>query len=121
MGFGFERRARSRRARTGLRSLLGKAPDAAEVLQRLGRLLPRAWKDAGVELSAKRITADLHPFAPALQLTVAADGELLVRGDAGSVGPGYCDEVTARLAPILDEIDYAWHGDAPDPPRRCSG
>lgn len=114
-GFGFERRARSRKARSGLRSLLGKAPDAGEFADRLGRLLPRLWKDAEVEVSGKRITVDLHPFAPALRLTVAPDGDLVVRGDAGSVGPGYCDEVTARLAPVLDELDYAWDGGELDP------
>jgi hypothetical protein len=114
-GFGFERRARSRKARGGLRALLGKAPGAGEVADRLGRLLPRLWKDAEVEVSAKRITVDLHPFAPALRLTVAPDGDLVVRGDAGTVGPGYYDEVTARLAPILDELDYVWDGDELDP------
>ena len=115
VGFRFERRARSRKARGGLRSLLGKAPDAREVRDRLGRLLPRAWKDAEVEVSAKQITVDLHPFAPALCISVAPEGELEVRGDAGSVGPGYCDDVIARLAPILDELDYAWETDAFDP------
>jgi hypothetical protein len=108
VGFRFERRARSRKAKGGLRSLLGKAPDSREVSERLGRLLPRTWKGARIDASSKRITADLHPFAPPLRLTVAPDGELLVRGEAGAVGPGYYDDVIARLAPILEELDYAW-------------
>lgn len=114
MGFGFERRARSRKAKSGLRALLGKAPDSREVSERLARLIPRMWKDASVEVSAKRITADLHPFAPPLRITVAPDGDLLVRGEADRVGPGYYDDVVARLAPILEELDYTWDSDEPD-------
>jgi hypothetical protein len=121
MGFGFERRARSRKARGGLRSLLRKPPDAREVADRLGRLLPRLWKDAELEVSARRITAALHPFAPALRITVAPDGALEVRGEAAAVGPGYYDEVTARLRPILDELDYVWDGDELDPRQAMLG
>ncbi len=115
MGYVIERRARSRKARGGLRSLFGKAPDAREVRDRLGRLLPRMWKDAQIESSTKRITAKLHPFAPPLRITVAADGALELRGEAGGVGPAYCDDVVARFAPILDELDYAWDGEAGSP------
>lgn len=114
VGFGFERRARSRKARAGLRALLGKAPDARTVGERLGRLLPRMWKGAAIEVTAGRITADLHPFAPPLGIAVAADGELVVAGEAGGVGPGYCEDAIARLAPVLDELDYAWAGGEPD-------
>jgi hypothetical protein len=121
VGFGFERRARSRKARGGLRSLLGKAPDPREVGERLGRLLPRMWKGAELDVSAKRITADLHPFARALRITIGADGELEVRGDAAAVGPGYYDDVMARLAPILDELDYAWDGEPLDPRQAMLG
>jgi len=115
VGFAFERRARSRKAKGGLRSLLGKAPDAHEVGERLGRLVPRMWKGTRVDVSAMRITADLHPFAPPLCITVAPDGALAVSGDAAAVGPGYYDDVTARLAPVLEELDYVWDGDALDP------
>ncbi|HEX7843128.1 MAG TPA: hypothetical protein VF469_36900, partial [Kofleriaceae bacterium] len=108
MGFRFERRARSRKARTGLASWFGRPPSAQEVRGRLRRLLPRAWKGAPLSVSSAQITADLHRFAPALEIAVAADGALCVGGEAGAVGPGYCDEVIARLAPVLAELDYAW-------------
>lgn len=115
VGFRFERHARSRKARGGLRSLLGKAPDAREVGERLGRLLPRMWKGTELDVSARRITADLHPFAPPLRIVVADDGALEVSGDAAAVGPAYHDDVMARLAPVLAELDYGWDGEAPDP------
>src|SRR5688572_3268199 len=107
MGFGFERRARSQKARAGLRALLGKPPDARAVNARLARLLPRMWPGAVIDATG-RITAELHPFAPALRIWVAPDGELVVAGEAGGVGPGLCDDAFARLAPVLDELDYAW-------------
>jgi hypothetical protein len=121
VGFGFELRARPR-ARRGLRTLLG-GPDARRVGERLVRLLPRMWKEAtvlprGIDEDGStvlRITADLHPFAPRLCVRIASDGTLEARGDAGGVGPGYHDEAIARLAPILDELDYAWSGGEHDP------
>jgi hypothetical protein len=114
VGFVIERRARSRKARSGLRALLGRAPDAAEVRIRLARLLPRMWKGV-VEATAKRITAKLHRFAPAVRFKLEPDADLIVRSDDGGVGPAYHDEVFARLDPILDELDYVWDGPAPDP------
>jgi len=111
--FAFERRATPRKARSRLRSLLGRQPDGKEVRERLGRLLPRIWK--GAEVSAKRIVVALHPFAPPLRFKVEPDGALVVRGEASMVGPGYHDEVIARLAPVLDELDFDWDGDASDP------
>jgi hypothetical protein len=59
-------------------------------------------------VSSAQITADLHRFASALEIAVVADGALCVGGEAGAVGPGYCDEVIARLEPVLAELDYAW-------------
>ena len=115
VGFRFERRARSRKARTGLASWFGKPPSAREACGRLRRLLPRVWKGAPLSLSSAQITADLHPFAPALEIAIAADGALCVRGEAGAVGPGYCDEAIARLEPVLAELDYAWD-ETPAPP-----
>ncbi|TMQ13853.1 MAG: hypothetical protein E6J90_27805 [Deltaproteobacteria bacterium] len=107
MGFRFERRAASRKARTGLASWFGKPPGAREVGERLRRLVPRLWP--GVEITAAgKLRAELHPLASPLTIEVADDASLWVRGEAGSVGPGYCDEAVARLAPVLDEIDYAW-------------
>jgi hypothetical protein len=111
--FRFERRARSRKARSGLRSWLGRAPDAREVAERLRRLAPRIWKGRTVEVSSGRVSVVLHPYAPALQLTVAADADLVVAGEAGGVGPGYVEAALGRLAPVLDELDYAWADEAP--------
>jgi hypothetical protein len=116
-GFAFERRARPRRVRRGLRGLFGGAPGAAharEAGERLARLVPRAWKDARIERVPGGIAADLHRFAPPLRVAIGADGELGVRGEAAGVGPGYVDDALARLAPILDELDYVWDGE-PDP------
>jgi hypothetical protein len=114
VGFRFERRARSRKARTGIRSWFGGAPDAREVGDRLRRLLPRLWKDAEISGSAARHRVTLHPFAPALRIAVGDDAAIAVDAEAGAVGPGYCEEIVARLAPVLDELDYAWD-DAPAP------
>ncbi|HEY0194741.1 MAG TPA: hypothetical protein VGC42_26695 [Kofleriaceae bacterium] len=113
MGFTFERRARSRKAKSGVRAWFGKPPTAAEIKDRLGRLLPRAWKGADVTITNKRITVALHAFVAPLSLRVLPEGELVVSGDA-SVGPGYIDDAMARLAPVLDELDYAWDPDAFD-------
>jgi hypothetical protein len=115
VGFRFERRARSRKARTGFRSWFGRAPDAREVADRLRRLLPRLWKDAEIAGSATRHSVTLHPFAPALRIAVEADAAIAVDAEAGMVGPGYCEEIAARLSVVLDELDYAW--DPAPPPR----
>jgi hypothetical protein len=113
VGFRFERRARSRKARTGIASWFVRPPEASAVRERLRRLVPRAWK--GAELGAPgEFTAELHPFAPRLRIRVEADGALRITGDAGAVGPGYCGEALARLAPVVDELDYAWEA-APEP------
>lgn len=117
MGFRFERRARSRRARTGVRSWFGKPPAAREVAGRLRRLLPRLWKDAEIAGSAARHTVQLHRFAPALRIAVDADAAIAVEAEAEMVGPGYCEEIVARLSPVLDELDYAW--DDARPPREA--
>ncbi|HET9623072.1 MAG TPA: hypothetical protein VFP84_16985, partial [Kofleriaceae bacterium] len=103
MGFSFERVARSRKARGGLRALFGKAPTAAEVRDRLARLVPRAWRDAEVQVSAQRISIALDGVAQAIRIRVLADGELVVHGRA-DLGPGLAEEAIARMAPILDEL-----------------
>lgn len=108
VGHVIERRARSRKARSGLRALLGRAPDASEVRERLSRLLPRIWKG---DVDARRLTVRLHPYAPPVRLTVADDGVLLVVADDGGVGPGFHLETYARLAPLLDELDYVWEAE----------
>ena len=55
MKFGIERRARSRKARSGLRALFGGGPpDAREVGERLVRLARRMFKDAVIDASTRR-------------------------------------------------------------------
>ncbi len=111
MSFGIERRARSRKARTGLRALLGgKPPDAREVGERLVRLARRMFKDAVIDASPKRITLALHPAAPPARLLVLPEGELELRAETTAVGPGYHADVLERVAPILEELEYVWDG-----------
>lgn len=115
MGLGIDRRARSRKAKAGLRALIGRAPDAREVGDRLKLIAKRMFKSAVTDASAKRVTLELHPAASPVRIVVLPDGDLEVRGDTVALGPGYHAEVVARLAPILDELDYVWDGDEPDP------
>ncbi len=72
-------------------------------------------KGAVTDASAKRITLDLHPGASPVRIVVLPDGDLEVRGETSALGPGYHADVLARLAPVLDELDYVWDGDEPDP------
>jgi len=115
VGFGIDRRARSRKAKAGLRALIGRAPDAREVGDRLVRIARRMLKGAVTDASAKRITLELHPAASPVRIVVLPDGDLEVRGETSAVGPGYHADVLARLAPVLDELDYVWDGDEPEP------
>lgn len=70
-----------------------------------------------------RFLADVtfHPRAPAARLSIGADGELHVKAETSTLGPGYHTDVLARLAPVLDELDFAWtEPDDPDPgPAMC--
>ena len=116
VGFGIDRRARSRKARGGVRALFGgKAPDAKEVGERLARLARRMFKGEVVDASARRVTLALHPAAPPLTIAVLPDGELEVTAETAPVGPGYHADALARLAPLLDELEYAWTEAASDP------
>ncbi len=109
MRFGIFRRARSRKARTGLRAFLGgKPPDAREVGERLIRLARRMFKDAVLDASPKRITLALHPAAPPARLLVLPEGDLELRAETAAVGPGYHADVLDRIAPILEELEFAW-------------
>ena len=108
MAFGIDRLARSRKAKGGIRALLGKAPDAKEVGERLARLARRMFKGEVADASAKRVTLALHPGAPPVRIAVLPDGDLEVKAVTSHVGPGYHADVIARLAPILDELEYAW-------------
>jgi hypothetical protein len=116
VGFGIDRRARSRKARGGLRGLLAKPPEAREVGDRLSRLGRRMLKDSVIDASPKRLTLGLHPAASPVRIAVLPDGDLEVRGETVAIGPGYHADVIARLEPILDELEYAW-ADPPDDPR----
>ncbi len=120
MGFGIAARARSRKAKGGLRSLLGKAPDAREVGERLVRLARRALKGAVTDASPKRITLAMHPHAPPVRIVVLADGDLEITADTTSVGPGYHADILARLAPVLDELEYVLEGEDGDPRTRMA-
>src|SRR5262245_52592779 len=109
MKFGIERRARSRKARTGLRALLGgKPPHAREVGERLVRLPGRMCQDAAIDASPKRITLSLHPVAPPVRLLVLPEGDLELRAETSGIGPGYHADVAQRIAPILEELEYVW-------------
>ena len=111
MGFGIDRSARSRKAKGGLRALLGKAPDAKEVGERLARLARRMFKSEVADATAKRVTLALHPGAPPVRIAVLPSGDLEVKAVTSTVGPGYHRDVLARLVPLLDELEYVWAND----------
>ncbi len=113
VGFGIDRRATSRKAKGGLRGLLGgKAPDARELGERFARLAKRMFAAELVDASPRRVTLGFHPGASPVRLVVLPDGDLEVTGDTGSIGPGYHAHVLARLAPLLEELELRWDGDA---------
>ncbi len=112
MGFGVDRRAHSRRPKGGLRALLGRAPDGREVGERLPRLARRVFKGAIVDATAKRVTFQLHRYASPGRIIVLPDGDLEIHAETSSIGPAYHREVSARLATILDELEYVYEGDA---------
>ena len=96
MGFPFELRAKSRKGK----GLFRKGPDPREVTERFGRLLRRMYKDAVV---GKKLVINNVGVA----MTVTDEAELVATGDAWQ-GPGFVADVVAKLAPILDELDYVW-------------
>lgn len=117
MGFGISRRARSRKAKGGLRGLFGgKPPDARELGERLVRLARRTFRGQVIDATSKRLTLQLHPHASPVRVVVLPEGELELRADTGAVGPGYHADVLARLAPLLEELEYTLEpGDDVDP------
>lgn len=115
VGFGITRRARSKKAKGGLRALFGKAPDAREVGTRLAMLARRMLGEAVRDVTTKRVTLELHPDASPLRIVVTSDGDLEITGDSSAIGPAYHAHVTAVLAPVLDEMDFVWDADEPDP------
>jgi len=108
VGFGIDRRARSRKAKGGVRALFGKAPGASEVGDRLGRLAKRLMRGNVITATAKRVTFSLSSYAPPVRMTVLHDGDLEVFAETAAIGPGYHAAVLERIAPILDELDYTW-------------
>lgn len=120
VGFGIDRRARTRKARSGLRALLGKAPEPREVGERLARLAKRVFRGGVVDASTKRVTLSLHPAAPPVRIVVLPDGDLEIRADTSAIGPGYHSEILSRLTPLFDELDYALEGDESDPQDRIT-
>lgn len=116
VGFGIERRARSRRAKSGLRALLGgKAPGAREAGERLGWLARRMFKSAVVDAGPKRVTLAMEPAGSPVRIAVLPDGELEVQAETAAIGAGYHADVLARLAPLLDELEYVWVDAGGDP------
>lgn len=108
MGFGIDRRARSRKGR----GLFRKGPDPKEIGERVARLIRRVVKDgverAGWKQDRYLVDLKLMPNGPIATLTVEPDAELWLRGETAALGPGYHVELITRLAPLLDELDYVW-------------
>ncbi|NVB81729.1 MAG: hypothetical protein HOV81_25265 [Kofleriaceae bacterium] len=108
MGFGIDRRARSRKGR----GLFRKAPDPREVGDRFGRLMRRMFKLALTRAGwgKERYVAELVLFAgaPSVTFVVGSDAELSLSGDAAPLGPAFIAELVDKLAPILDELDFVW-------------
>jgi hypothetical protein len=116
VGFGIDRRARSRKGRTWFR----RGPDAREVGERLARLGKRMERQAFVRATWQgpelAVTFAMHPAAEPVSLRLGADAELAVTAETATLGPGYHSDVLARLAPILDELDYTWSDTERDVP-----
>jgi hypothetical protein len=102
VGFGIDLRARSRKGK----GLFRRAPDARDVAERLGWLSRRLFKGGRIGKNFSQLA--LLPGAPALTITVEPEAELTIRGETASLGPGYHADALARLAPLLDELDFVW-------------
>ena len=113
MGFGIDRRARSRKGK----GLFRRAPDPNEVGKQLAFLLMRMKRTTSRQLKKDdRFIAEVtfHPRAPAAKLVVGPDAELTVKAQTSTLGPGYHAEVLARLEPVLDELDFVWTEPEPE-------
>ncbi|MEO8842913.1 MAG: hypothetical protein ABI591_10155 [Kofleriaceae bacterium] len=114
MGFGIDRRARSRKGK----GLFRRAPDPKQIGQRLAFLLLRMKGASSKQVQkADRFVAEVtfHPKAPPARLVVNAEAELSVKAQTSTLGPGYHAMVLAKLEPVLDELDYVWAEPEPDP------
>jgi hypothetical protein len=115
VGFGIDRRARSRKGK----GLFRRAPDPKDIGQRLAFLLMRMKRTTSKQLKKEdRFIADVtfHPRAPAARLTVGPDGDLHVVAETSTLGPGYHADVLARLGPVLEELDFVWTEPADEDP-----
>jgi hypothetical protein len=112
VGFPFASRAKSRKGR----GLFRKAPDPREVGDRFGRLVKRMQGQSVLRAGWKgdRYLAELEVSAlvPAVTLVVGPDAELAISGDA-TFGPAVIADVAARVAPILEELDFVWIDEPP--------
>ncbi len=115
MGFAIDRRARSKRPKAGLRALLGRAPDAREVGERLIRLARRTFKGKVIDATAKRVTIGIHPYAAPVRIVVLPEGDLEIHAETSAVGPAYHAEVLSRITPILEELEFTLEGETDDP------
>ncbi len=95
--------------------MFSKTPDVREVGARLGRLARRVFKGARVDVSPTKVTAKLHRYASPVRISVLPDGEIEIHATTSRLGAAYHREVMARIAPILDELDYVLEGDDGDP------
>jgi hypothetical protein len=112
VGFGIDRRAQPRKR------WLRRGPTPRETGDRLALLLLRMLRGTVTRSGWKRdayiAVLDLHPRAPEVTLRIGADGALVVQGETCGIGPGYHADVLARLAPVLDELEYVWTDPDPD-------
>src|SRR5450432_1334607 len=116
VGFGIDRRARSRKGK----GLFRRGPDVKDVGQRLAFLLLRMKGASSKQAQTDdRFVAEVsfHPKAPPAKLIVNAEAELSVRAQTSTLGPGYHAMVLAKLEPVLEELDFVWTAPEPDPAR----
>jgi hypothetical protein len=114
VGFGIDRRARSRKGK----GLFRRAPDPKDIGARLTFLLLRMKGVATRQAKTDdRFVAELtfHPKAPPGRLVLNAEAELSIKATTSTLGPGYHAYVLAKLAPMLDELDFVWADPEPDP------
>ncbi len=71
-----------------------------------------------IDATSKRITASIHPYAAPVRITVLPEGDLEIHAETSAVGPGYYAEVLARIAPILDELEFTLEGETVDPKKQ---
>lgn len=111
MGFGIQRVARARKGG----GLFRRAPAVEELADRLGRIARRMMRGEVARSRWKQqrfvIELDLHPAAPRAKLAAEPDGTVTLTAVTSPVGPGYHVELLERVAPLLDELEYAWEDD----------